>query len=87
MTANSSIVRKSLWTISTYAASAGTRFGSNIVLSRLLGPEILGVAVIAQVIRLGCDLLTDLGPEQNVVPSSLVGGASACESRLRSSNY
>lgn len=65
----SSIASKSLWTIGTYAASASIRFGSNVVLSRLLGPEILGVVVIAQAVRTGCDLLTDLGPEQNVVHS------------------
>lgn len=69
MTGNASIARKSLWTIGTYAASTGIRFASNVVLSRLLGPEILGVMVIAQAIRAGCDLLTDLGPEQNVVHS------------------
>ncbi len=69
MSAKSSIASKSLWTIGTYAASASIRFASNIVLSRLLGPEILGVVVIAQAIRTGCDLLTDLGPEQNVVHS------------------
>jgi len=65
----SSITSKSLWTLGTYVASAGIRFSSNIVLSRLLGPEVLGVVVIAQAIRTGCDLLTDLGPEQNVVHS------------------
>ncbi|EIZ79012.1 putative membrane protein [Novosphingobium sp. Rr 2-17] len=64
-----SIASKSLWTIGTYVASAGIRFSSNIVLSRLLGPEILGIVVIAQAIRTGCDLLTDLGPEQNIVHS------------------
>lgn len=66
----SSIASKSLWTMGTYAASAGIRFGSNIVLSRLLGPEILGVVVIAQAIRVGTELLTDLGMEQNVVHSA-----------------
>ncbi|MDP9057309.1 MAG: oligosaccharide flippase family protein [Pseudomonadota bacterium] len=65
----SSIASKSLWTIGTYAASASIRFGSNIVLSRLLAPEIMGIVVIAQAIRTGSDLLTDLGPEQNVVHS------------------
>lgn len=65
-----SIARKSLWTIGTYVASAALRFGSNIVLSRLLGPEILGVVVIAQAIRTGSELLTDLGLEQNVVHSA-----------------
>lgn len=65
----SSIASKSLWTMGTYAASASIRFGSNIVLSRLLGPEILGVVVLAQAIRTGSELLTDLGLEQNVVRS------------------
>lgn len=69
MTATSSIASKSLWTIGTYAASAVVRFGGNVVMSRLLAPEILGVVVIAQAVRLGCDLLTDLGPEQNIVHS------------------
>lgn len=70
MSANqASIGSKSLWTIGTYAASAAIRFGSNIVLSRLLGPEVLGIVVIAQAIRTGTDLLTDLGPEQNIVHS------------------
>jgi len=69
MSVNSSIASKSLWTIGTYAVSAMIRFGGNVVMSRLLAPEILGVVVIAQAVRLGCDLLTDLGPEQNVVHS------------------
>lgn len=65
----SSIVSKSLWTVGTYAASAGIRFGSNVVLSRILGPEAMGVVVLAQAIRVGTELLTDLGLEQNVVHS------------------
>lgn len=63
------IASKSLWTMGTYAASAGIRFSGNIVLSRLLTPEILGIVVIAQAIRVGTELLTDLGLEQNVVHS------------------
>lgn len=66
---SSSIVSKSLWTVGTYAASAGIRFSSNIVLSRVLGPEVMGIVVIAQAIRVGTELLTDLGLEQNVVHS------------------
>ncbi|PZU64335.1 MAG: hypothetical protein DI540_20650 [Sphingobium sp.] len=67
--AHASITGKSMWTMGTYIASAGIRFGSNIILSRLLGPEILGIVVIAQAIRTGSELLTDLGLEQNVVHS------------------
>ena len=65
----SSIAGKSMWTLGTYVGSTGIRFASNIVLSRLFGPEVLGIVVIAQAIRTGCDLLTDLGPQQNIVHS------------------
>ncbi len=67
--ARSGIGSKSLWTIGTYVVSAGIRFASNIVLSRLLGPEILGIVVIAQAVRVGTDLLSDVGLEQNVIHS------------------
>lgn len=65
----SSIAGKSVWTIGAYAGSAGIRFATNIVLSQLLGPAILGIVVIAQAVRTGTELLTDLGIEQNVVHS------------------
>lgn len=58
-----------MWTIGTYVASSAIRFSSNIVLSRLLAPEILGIVVIAQAIRVGTDLLSDVGLQQNVVHS------------------
>ncbi|SFG20026.1 Membrane protein involved in the export of O-antigen and teichoic acid [Novosphingobium sp. CF614] len=64
-----SIGGKSVWTIVVYAASAAIRFLTNIILTRLLAPEILGVVVIAQAIRTGAELLTDMGMEQNVVHS------------------
>ncbi|MEP9401422.1 oligosaccharide flippase family protein [Sphingomonas silueang] len=67
---NSSIAGKSVWTMGVYVASLTIRFGGNIALSRLLGPEIMGVAVIAQAIRTGSELLTDFGFEQNVVRSA-----------------
>jgi O-antigen/teichoic acid export membrane protein len=69
MSEQSSISRKSIWTIGTYVGSAGLRFASNIVLSRLLGPHILGMIVIAQAVRSGTELLSDLGLEQSVVHS------------------
>lgn len=65
----SSIRAKSFWTMGTYVASTAIRFGGNIILSRVLGPEIMGIAVIAQAIRNGCELLSDFGFEQNVVRS------------------
>ena len=69
MAARSSIASKSFWTLGTYAGSAAVRFSTNIVLSHLLGPAALGVVVVAQAVRNGAELLTDMGFEQNVVHS------------------
>src|SRR5687768_3709687 len=55
------------WTIGTYAASVAVRFGSNIVLSRLVAPEVFGMIVIVLAIRVGADLLSDVGIGQSVV--------------------
>ena len=39
-------------------ASLVIRFLTNVILARLLGPEILGVIVVAQAVRAGTELLT-----------------------------
>jgi len=58
---------KMFWTISGFAASSGMRFLLNIVLSRLLAPEIMGVMLVVNAVRLGIELLTDVGIEQNII--------------------
>lgn len=61
------ILVKSLWTMAGLAGSYGLRFALNIVLTRLLAPEIMGVMVIINAVRLGIELLTDVGIEQNII--------------------
>jgi len=56
-----------VWTAGTFVVSAGLKFALNIVLSYLLAPEILGVMVVVNVVRLGVELLTDVGIEQNII--------------------
>jgi O-antigen/teichoic acid export membrane protein len=58
---------KMMWTVGTFGASAGMKFALNVVLSWLLAPGILGVMVVVNAVRLGVELLTDVGIEQNVV--------------------
>src|SRR5216683_1079260 len=65
----SSIANKFLWTTGIYVSSIGVRFLTSVVLSRLLGPEILGVMVLANTVRVGAELLGDIGLEQNVIRS------------------
>ena len=55
------------WTAGTVGASSVVRFGLNIVLAHLLVPEILGVMVVVNSIRLGIELLSDVGIEQNII--------------------
>jgi O-antigen/teichoic acid export membrane protein len=61
------ILSRALWTVGGYGASLVLRLGSNVVLSRLLAPEILGVMAIINSLRYGVELLTDVGIEQNIV--------------------
>lgn len=56
-----------IWAIGTYGLSLSLRLGSNIVLSRLLSPELLGIMVVVNALRLGIELLSDVGIEQNIV--------------------
>jgi len=58
---------KFVWTAGTFMISAGLKFGLNIVLSYLLAPGILGVMVVVNAVRLGVELLTDVGIEQNII--------------------
>jgi len=63
------ILSGAAWTFVTYAISMSIRLGSNVVLSRFLAPELMGVMVIIHTIRVGVELFSDLGFEQNVVGS------------------
>ncbi len=55
------------WTTGSYAVSVFIRFGTSIILTRLLSPEIFGTVLLINVIRIGIDLLSDVGIVQNVV--------------------
>lgn len=67
MKSDSSILGKFGWTVGTFGGSALLRFALNVLLSRLLTPDIMGTMVVVNAVRLGVELLTDVGIEQNVV--------------------
>lgn len=46
------------------------RFGTNLLMTRLLVPEMFGVMAIANMLMIGLALLSDLGLRQNVVQST-----------------
>lgn len=61
------VMRGALWTIGAYGASVSLRFGSNVILSRLVMPEVFGVMLIINTLRNGIELISDVGIGQNIV--------------------
>ena len=55
------------WTVGAYGAGELLRLATNVVLARLLAPEIFGVMVIVNSVRTGIDLFSDVGIGQNIV--------------------
>lgn len=61
--------RASSITMLGYALSQAIRLGSNLILTRLLVPEMFGVMSVVTVIIIGLNLFSDIGLLQNVVNS------------------
>ncbi|MGE8104785.1 oligosaccharide flippase family protein [Allorhizobium sp. NPDC080224] len=61
------IFNGALWTVGTYALTVVLRFGSNVVLTRLVAPDVFGMVMIVTTLKIGMELLTDVGIGQSVV--------------------
>jgi O-antigen/teichoic acid export membrane protein len=55
------------WTLFGYGLNQCMRFGSNLLLTRLLFPEAFGLMAIAQAVLIGTAMLSDVGIEQFIV--------------------
>ena len=55
------------WTTISYGVVQFIRLLNNIVLARLLAPQLFGLMVIVNAIRTGIELLSDVGISQNIV--------------------
>jgi O-antigen/teichoic acid export membrane protein len=60
-------VRGAAWTIAGFGASQMLRFGGNLILTRLLVPEFFGIMAIVNGLRMGLDLLSDIGITQSII--------------------
>lgn len=58
-------IRGTIWTIFGYGSSQVLRFGSNLILTRLLIPELFGLMALVQIFIQGLSLFSDIG----IVPS------------------
>lgn len=71
--ANSSLKHRALnsgsWVLSGHISSQCLRLLSNLILTRLLIPEMFGVMALVSVILMGVGLFSDIGLQQNIVQS------------------
>lgn len=64
------VIRAGGWTLFGHGMSQVLRFGSNLILTRLLFPEAFGLMTIVQTVLVGVALLSDVGISQGIVISS-----------------
>lgn len=60
-------IRGTVWTIAGYGASQILRFGSNLILTRLLFPEVFGLMALVNVFIVGLHLFSDIGVGPNII--------------------
>ena len=63
------LVNGAIWTAGGFGIGQAFRFATNIVLARMLAPELFGLMVIVNTVRLGTELISDIGVTQNIVYS------------------
>jgi len=61
------LVKGAAWTIGAYGISQLVRFVANVILTRLLAPELFGIMLIVNSLATGASLISDLGLGQNIV--------------------
>ena len=57
------------WTIANYGLSQAFRFGSNLILTRLLFPDLFGLMSLVNVIIMGLNLFSDIGVGTSIIRS------------------
>ena len=55
------------WSTSSYVAVQFMRFATNVVLTRILAPELFGIMIVLTSIRVGIELFTDIGLGHNII--------------------
>src|SRR5262245_13235865 len=63
------VLAAGIWSFSGYGVSLAIRLVSNLIMTRLLAPEMFGVMAIASTVIVGLSMFSDLGLRQNIVQS------------------
>jgi O-antigen/teichoic acid export membrane protein len=60
-------IRGTVWTIAGYGTSQVLRFASNLVLTRLLAPDLFGLMALVNVFIMGLNLFSDIGIGPSII--------------------
>jgi O-antigen/teichoic acid export membrane protein len=63
------VLRAGNWIIAGHILGQALRLGTNLVMTRVLVPEMFGIMALANVIMFGLQMISDLGLRQNIVQS------------------
>ena len=63
------VIAASAWSLVGYGTGQAMRFGSNLIMTRLLVPEMFGIMAIATIVMVGLAMFSDLGLRQSIVQS------------------
>lgn len=61
------LLKGAMWTVGAFGAGQLLRLVSNIILTRLLAPELFGIMQIVQTLRNGAELFSDVGIGQTII--------------------
>ena len=61
------LFKGSIWTIVAYVVGQTLRLATNVILARLLAPELFGIMLIVNSLRTGITLISDFGIGQNII--------------------
>src|SRR5665213_4512871 len=61
------LLKGAIWTAGVFSVGQMLRLVTNIILARLLAPELFGIMQIVYSFRTGIELITDVGISQNII--------------------
>jgi O-antigen/teichoic acid export membrane protein len=61
------LLKSTVWTVGAYGLGQALRLATNIILARLLAPQLFGIMVIVNSLRMGVEYISDVGISQNIV--------------------
>jgi O-antigen/teichoic acid export membrane protein len=61
------LLKGAVWTIGAYGIGQVLRLATNVFLAQLLAPELFGIMLIVNSLRMGIELISDVGIGQNII--------------------